>query len=470
MWTVLSVAVTSYYLTTPNATPEFPMTGVHAVERLTAEDPEAGPEVAFRGTPVLAPMVRGRAGRGVLAGDGFRDAVFAAPLPGRGTVPAGAQLAAPVITPEVGRHGRLSYEVTPAGRADVFDPVTTRHPEDFVYGPASDLLPWKLWGSAEMLLGTTRAVDVPPVVTTGPAALGLGNAGAPGQPGTVPLFGGQKTLNDWRAGFRGEFGVWFDDARVWGAVGRYYSLYSTSEQLAGGANGTNVVALPRQEQVLGVTVGFPIYVGFPGLTTGSVSTTAQTNFAGGDLSVRRMLRQGPGWRLDVLAGYRQLHLGDELGLDFVASGAQVLPALAPAVLGADSVRTRNNFFGAQLGGIGSVDVRRWTLRGSTAVALGANASDLNFDRSLSVSALGMTVPVFRSSLADRTTYFGTVLENGVQVAYRVTDHARVTLGYTALYWWNLRRAQEQYTRGAALTGDTTHFHAHILSFGAEVRY
>jgi hypothetical protein len=277
-------------------------------------------------------------------------------------------------------------------------------------------------------------------------------------------------LDDWRAGFRAEAGVWFDTERVWGAAARYYSLFSTSEQLVGTGNGTNVVNLPRQEQVLGVTVPFPIYVGFPGLTTGSVSTTAQTNFAGGDLSLRRLVRQGAWWRLEALAGYRQLHLGDELGLGFNASGAQVLPALSPAALGSDSLRTRNNFYGGQLGYVASVTCHRWTFLDTTVVALGVNASDLNFDRSLSASALGLSVPVVQTSIAERTSYFGTVLEKGVQVAFRVSDHARVTMGYTGLFWWNLRRAQEQYTLGANLTGNTTHFYAHILSWGAEFRY
>jgi hypothetical protein len=477
MWNVLSVVIASSYLSAqaaPNADPAFPLTGIYAVERLTAE-PKAEPQYAYKGSPAAAamagsmPRFRSAGWRG-LDGDAFRGPIFSTPLPGRGVVPAGAELAAPVITPEIGKHGHIVYDVTPAGRVDVFDPVATQHPEDFIYGPATDPLPWKVWGSVEMLLGTTRGVNVPPVVTTGPAVLGLGLAGAPGQPGTVALFGGRKMLDDWRAGFRGEVGVWFDDARVWGAAARFYSLFSTSEQLVGGGNGTNVVNVPQVARIAGLSIPFPIYVGFPGLTTGSVSTTAQTNFAGGDLSVRRMLRQGASWRLDALAGYRQLHLGDELGVGFVASGAQLVPALAPALLGSDSLRTRNNFYGAQLGGIGSINRKRWTLQGSTAVALGVNASDLNFDRSRSVSALGLAVPLVQTSLAERTAYFGTVWENGVQLAYRVTDHARITVGYTALYWWNLRRAQEQYTLGPNLSGTTTHFHAYLFSWGAELRY
>jgi hypothetical protein len=451
-----------------------------ASEKLLAE---RSPEPQYAQKGMLLPTANALGafrspGWSALDADGFRGSLFATPLPGRAVVPEGARLAAPVITPARIKHGRIRYDVTPAGRVDVFDPVATRHPEDFVFGPASETLPWKVWGSAEFLLGMTRGARVPAVVTTGPAALGLGNAGVPGRPGTAALFGGRKMLDDWRAGFRGEMGIWLDDAQVWGVFGRYYSLYSTSEQLEG-VGGANVVALPQQVEVLSTTIDFPIYVAFPGLVSGSVSTTAQTNFAGGDLSVRRMLRQGPGWRLDALAGYKQLHLGDELGVGFrSAPGAPVLlpPPAGLTLAGSDSLRTRNNFYGAQMGGIASVALGRWGVEGFGAVALGLNASDLNNDRTRQLVVAGVPGPATGVSVAERTGYFGTVLEGGVKVAYRVGENLRLTVGYTGLSWWNLRRAQEQYDfRPSAIltgstTGTTTDFYAHILSLGAELRY
>ena len=58
-----------------------------------------------------------------------------------------------------------------------------------------------IWGSAELLLGNTSGVNVPPLVTTGPASAGL-LAGAVGAPGTTVLFGGRKMLDNWRTGMR----------------------------------------------------------------------------------------------------------------------------------------------------------------------------------------------------------------------------------------------------------------------------
>jgi hypothetical protein len=80
------------------------------------------------------------------------------------------------------------------------------------------------------------------------------------------------------------------------------------------------------------------------------------------------------------------------------------------------------------------------------------------------------VPIVSATTRDPMTYLGSVAEGGVRVGFRVTDHARLTVGYTALYWNNVRRAQDQVTLGPALTGEMTHFFAHMLSCGAELRY
>ena len=225
-------------------------------------------------------------------------------------------------------------------------------------------------------------------------------------------------------------------------------------------------------------------ISLPGEPGGSVATTVQTNFAGGDLSVRRKLLQGPWWRFDGFAGYQQLHLGDELGVGYHSLETVVgfSPALIARVLpqGSDSVRTRNNFYGASIGGVASATIQRWSFEGYGSVALGVNDSELNHDQARQID-LGYNVPgpflplgMIRrlTSIADSTTYFGTVWEGGVKVGYQLGEHLRLTMGYTGLWWWNVRRAQEQFDPRSPenLTGTTTNFFAHMISWGAELRY
>jgi len=447
-----------------------PEPGVPDVDRLTTPAAPADEVPQFAAGYGALSTFRS-SGLSSLEAEGFRGAIFATPLPPRPRqvlIPAGGPLMAPVITATPTKHGKMLFEVVPPG--EEFDSFTTRHPEDFVFGPSSSGpdRPW-VWGSAEVLVGMTRAVNVPPVVTTGPATQGFGVAGTLGQPGTVPLFGGQRLLNDWRAGLRAEVGAYFGSSHEWGASARFYSLFSTSEQLVADNNGTTVVAVPQFQNLLGATVQFPIYVGFPGLTGGTIATTAQTTFTGGDLNLRRVLRDSESWRLEALFGYRQLHLGDELGVQFTGRSSLVVPLLG--VIGEDSIRTRNNFYGPQLGGVISTSVGRWTFQGLSAVALGVTASDLDFSRTR-LLGLGnvVTVPLQQSTTGGRVNYFSVVAEGGVKVGFRITDHARLTMSYTGLYWSNVRRAQEQFNLSPTLTGGTTYLITHALGWGAEVRY
>ena len=117
----------------------------------------------------------------------------------------------------------------------------------------------------------------------------------------------------------------------------------------------------------------------------------------------------------------------------------------------------------------STSGKRWTLEGLGAVALGVNVSDLDFKRNRLAMASGVPLtPLILTSVHDPMTYFGTVAEGGFKLGFRVTEHAKLTFGYTGLYWGNVRRAQEQLTFTPTLTGNTTYYFAHMLSCGAEV--
>lgn len=403
--------------------------------------------------------------------DRFRGPLFAPPRDDPRFLPAAA--AGPLPGEEAVRRADFTQPQVPAQAADVFDAGDATQNREFVFGPEACPCPdpkaTRVWFGAEVLLGTTRSVNVVPVVTTGPAALGVPNAAAIGQPGTAPLFGGRRMLGDWRGGLRAEGGLWLDRGHDAGAVARFYSLYSTSDQFAGAGNGLNVVNVPQFVSLGGAVVQVPAYVGFPGLTTGTVSATTQTTFAGGDLNLRFRTRQNQTWRVDALVGYRQLYLRDELGYDFAATGAA--PPAAALVTGGQSVRTRNEFYGGNVGLLATAGGKRWLVEGLAAVALGVNTSALDFDRNVVASATGLPATTLVSaSTRDPMTYFGTVAEGGVRVGYRVTEYARLTVGYTALYWDNVRRAQDQVTLSPALTGATTGFLAHMLSCGAELRY
>ena len=228
-----------------------------------------------------------------------------------------------------------------------------------------------------------------PIVTTGPASAGV-LAGAIGQPTTLPLFGGRPVLNDWRSGLRVEAGIWLDNDHRTGLSGRFYSLFSASESFAARPAGTAVVNVPHFTP-LGAGRGSNAAVReFPGVTTGTVTSGVRTTFSGGDLNLRRLLDRGDSYRVELLAGYRQLYLGDELGTAFNVTPAMAIPDRCfRASFGGDSIRTQNDFFGPQLGLYASTGWNRFTLEGHAATAMGATVSELDFARSRFAS-LGTT--------------------------------------------------------------------------------
>ena len=111
--------------------------------------------------------------------------------------------------------------------------------------------------------------------------------------------------------------------------------------------------------------------------------------------------------------------------------------------------------------------RRLTLR-TSAVALGVNASDL--DQSRSASRRTGRQRRRRSTTGGRENLFSVAAEGGVRLGFRVTDHAKLTAGYTGIYWSKVRRAQEQFDLSDTLTGGTTHLYTNMISLGGEVKY
>ena len=248
----------------------------------------------------------------------------------------------------------------------------------------------------------------------------------------------------------------------------------------------------------------------------------QTSFTGGDLNFRRLLDRGDNYRVELLAGYRQLHLGDELSTVFDATSTTTpqLPILSTRTVGGENISTSNNFYGPQLGLYASTGWNRFTLEGHVASALGVTVSDLDFvhGRTVTTSLVGnpLANPLVNNALnnpaalvalgvppatvaailpttralasnlttltngtttATRTltgntlTYLGVVGEGGMRVSYRATDHIRFSAGYSFLYWNNVRRAQEMFMNSPTqLRTQAVDFTTHMFSAGLDVRY
>ena len=76
----------------------------------------------------------------------------------------------------------------------------------------------------------------------------------------------------------------------------------------------------------------------------------------------------------------------------------------------------------------------------------------------------------QSTTGGRDNLFSVAAEAGVRLGFRITDHAKLTVGYTGIYWSNVRRAPEQFNLSNSPTGGVTHIYTNMMSLGGEVRY
>jgi len=387
---------------------------------------------------------------------------------------------APVITPLKATnpgHFEDKFEVIPAG----FDrqPRLTKHPERALANddcdPCDPSAP-RMWTTLEFLYWATQGTSVPPIVTTGSplAAPGVAAQGA----NAIPVFGGGRDLTQFRTGFRTEVGYWFNPEDRWGISGRFYFLGSLADRSQEVGTGLNVLNLPQSVVTPVGIVSVPLYVSYPGLTVGRVNAVAGTNFIGGDVNLRRGRGTDRPLNVDLLGGYRFLHLGDNV--DVVSDFTAPL-AFGSRVMTEDSVRTRNYFNGPQVGFAAGCQHGPFTFELQSTVALGVTTSELDVSRTRAVTGLaalaqlaGVPLPPgipgnvpLAVSNSTSSNYFGVVPEVGIKLGWQPSDHVRLTFGYNFIYWSKVQRAENLYLPGSS---GTTDFWAQGISAGVEFRY
>jgi hypothetical protein len=165
----------------------------------------------------------------------------------------------------------------------------------------------------------------------------------------------------------------------------------------------------------------------------------------------------------------------------------------------DRFSTHNEFWGGQIGVDGGWTWGRWSLDGLLKLALGGTYEAVNVAGGQSVTLPGGGTPTtFVGGLlalpgnigfASRDR-FAVVPEVGVKAGVFVTEHLRLTIGYTFLYWSDVVRPGDQIDRALdetripnfptglaptagvhpALVLRSSDFWAQGLSFGCEFRY
>lgn len=322
--------------------------------------------------------------------------------------------------------------------------------------------PEYVWLHYENLVWWNKGMTLPALVTTNNPAGGVlrSDAGVLGVDSTQVLVGGEDWFNDYRWGGRVQMGGWLGPRRWVGMEGDFTAFEAADRSELVGLNSYEIIARPFDNSDPSNRGPNAELVAFPNLIVGSVLVEARTKFhseglhlicnlvcnsgATGDpeLNVRNC---DNGFRLDVLGGYRHIHLGEHLRIS-EESIVSVTPRAGFSSF--DEFDARNEFHGGEVGLQGKYRRERWWAEGLFKVAFGHTAEmvflDGRTDWVLPPAAVGgpgqqQTFPnsgllVQESNAgAHRESAFAWSPEVGLTLGWKITPKFSSTVGYTFLY-------------------------------------
>jgi hypothetical protein len=324
--------------------------------------------------------------------------------------------------------------------------------------------PTRVWGSAEYLLWWARHGNVPPLVVTGSAADPF--PGALDQPGTRVLVGGQGLDYGAFNGLRLNLGAWVDPERRFGveAGGFAFEHRALHFSAQGDANGQPFLGTPFINALTGNQNVYFISQNFAdpniaALLTGSVGVASSSNLWSWEVSGAANLLRDCGWSVDLLAGFRQTSLRENLSyvttVSNIAVGGAALFELTPvnppfSVTTFDGFATRNTFNGGQIGTRVDRHWGRFSVDLVGKLALGSMHEAVTIQGQTTTNA---PLPVTQAvgGIFAQTSNIGTfnrdvfavIPEVGVNLCFQVRPNVTARVGYTFLYISNVARPGDQ---------------------------
>jgi hypothetical protein len=317
--------------------------------------------------------------------------------------------------------------------------------------------PQFFWFTANYTLSFFRTPVQPgPLVTAG--AAGNATPGAIGQPNTTVLFGNNLNFNPFQ-GVRLDAWLFLDRANRWSMDWNGLLVTPTHQHFSAASDGTGNPLIARP--VINAVTGAPTsYVdSSPGFFAGGATVDNKALLIGTELNLRYNTDFSNRIQANALAGFRFLDLNETLSIqDNVAPlvpltklsflGSPVTPP--DALMDQDRFRTRNYFYGPQLGG-----QLRWQEQWFFAnvfgkVGLGVTQQNVNINGSTTLSTPAATQTAPGGILAQTTNMgsfrrdvFGVIPEFGLNVGIQANQYVRLMVGYSFLFWNSVVRPGAQ---------------------------
>jgi hypothetical protein len=311
--------------------------------------------------------------------------------------------------------------------------------------------PGRVYLDAEYLYWFTRPTKLPPLAiessTVSPGALP-----SVGQEGSVVIIGDNEVDAGARSGGRVRAGFWIGQGETFGVEVSGLYLDQISSTFSTASDGSVSLGVPfRDAAILSLKNETSLLLAAPGQSAGSTVVHTATKFWGAELDGLCSVTGGPWCRADAVFGVRYLRLQEQLDQSsttrplpdtgFVTFLGVPLFDPADSVTITDSFRTKNEFFGGQVGGHILLQKGIWSAEFRATIAPGVTHQTVQIS-----GATSLTTPDGRTTVPGglfaqltnsgnfSTTRFNLVPEAGAAVGCQITSFLRATLGYSAIYW------------------------------------
>lgn len=335
-------------------------------------------------------------------------------------------------------------------------------------GAAGDAGGPQVWFGGEYLLWRFKDAPLPsyPFVLTGP-----NNSNNPGalNAGGGPFLTGPSIENGWVSGGRVTAGGWLNTDGTLGIEGSGFLLPKQSRTLraASDANGNPAIgfryfdppvngALTEDIFQASIPVGNPFGLG---AVAGRLAVVSSTQLWGAEANGLLGLANSDNLQLQALVGLRYADLQEDLSLQLQSTalaGSSVLFLGNPfgpgsTIATSDTFKTRNQFYGGQVGLRGSWTLGAFFASASGKIALGNNHEVVDIrGASILVPNAGNVMVVQAGQFAGPSNIgrqaaneFAYIPEGEVKVGVQLADWLRVSVGYDILYWSQVVRPGSQ---------------------------
>jgi hypothetical protein len=302
------------------------------------------------------------------------------------------------------------------------------------------------WGRAEYLMWWVRGAYVPPLVTTSPQGTPVGQAGV--LPNADILFGDQQINTRGRSGGRFTIGYWFDPCETLGIENTFFFIGGDNQGYTTSSSGDPILARPFTNVNTGNQDS--IVLAYPQVVVGGINITSSRQVYSNEINLRRSLYSDCWRRIDVLAGYRYMRLGESLNISTNST------SLDSSTLGTqfavqDMFSTGNNFNGGQIGVNMQLYRGCWTIDLLGKIALGGVSQQARINGSTVITPVDEAIQTYNGGILAlpsnsgqfNQTVFGAVPEFGVNLRYQWTPLWRVSVGYTIMALTNVLRPGDQ---------------------------